>query len=216
MGLPFDLEDVFGYAIADLLRRVGLILAVIYGGSLIAMLGLAIGSVAAGVVEYGSLDFDLMEVGTWSIVFAPVLPVISAWGVIQVPLILGIGFYCVKSEAANLKVLAVCAVVVGLIHVLAAPDPDWFNPTWYGMPIGTAVSDPDKLRLVRGLTALPLVLGCGGAFWFLAVFLERRAAVQAESHLMGVTIENEMKRGNLREEFGTEIAEHNDGFLDEP
>ena len=216
MGLPFDLEDVVGYAIADMLRRVGMILAVVYGGCLIATLGLSFGNVVAGWFEYGSVKFGLMEPELWLTVFAPVLPFISAWGVLYVPLVLGIGFYCVKSDAPNFKVLAIGAIAVGCMLVLAAPDPDWFNPTWYGMPLGTGVADPDKLRLARRLSAFPLVLGCGGAFWFLAVFLERRAAAMAESHLMGVTILNEERRGELRDKFGIEIAEHRDGFLDDP
>lgn len=216
MGLPFDLEDVVGYAIADLLRRVGVILGVVYGGCLVATLGLAIGSLAAGLVEYGSLNFKYIEVGKWTLVFAPVIPVISAWGIIYVPLVLGVGFYCVKSEAANLMVLAGCTATIGVLHVLAAPDPNWFNPTWYGMPLGGGASDPDKLRLVRMGSALPLVLGCGGAFWFFATILQRRSAAFAESHLMGVTVQNEQRRGELRDKFGIEIADHHDGFVDDP
>jgi hypothetical protein len=33
---------------------------------------------------------------------------------------------------------------------------------------------------------------------------------------MGVTIENEMNRGELRDKFGIEIADHNDGIADDP
>jgi hypothetical protein len=215
MGLPFDLEDVVGYAIADMLRRVGLILGVVYGGCLVATLGLAIGSLAAGVIEYGALDFKYIEVGKWLIVFAPVVPVISAWGILYVPLVLGVGFYCVKSEATSLRALAACAAAVGVLHVLAAPDPDWFNPTWYGMPLGGGAADPGKLRLVRIGVALPLVLGCGGTFWFFAMIFDRRSAAIAESHLMGVTILNEERRGELRDKFGIEIAEGRDGFLND-
>ncbi|MEM1084864.1 MAG: hypothetical protein AAGI48_12200 [Verrucomicrobiota bacterium] len=216
MALPFDLEDIVGVALADVLRRAGMIVAVVYGASLTASLGLSGGAVIAGWVEFGSFDPDHAELGPWSLLFSPLSPIFSAWGILYIPVLIGVGFYCVRSESPNLRILVVGAGLAGLLCVLGAPDPDWFQPTWYGMPLGGAVSDPDKLRLIMKSIGFVVVLGCAGASWFLALFLDQRARAEAESHLVGVTLENEQRRMELRERFGTDIADHDDGFIDEP
>ena len=51
MNLPFDLEDIVGVALADVLKRAFWIVVVTYLAGLVAMLGLGLGSVVAGVVS---------------------------------------------------------------------------------------------------------------------------------------------------------------------
>ena len=66
---------------------------------------------------------------------------------------------------------------------------------WQGKGLATALLE----RLARRASE-------EGVDYFLALVLERRGRQKAEEHLMGVTIENEQRRQELREQHGIVVA----------
>lgn len=178
MGLPFDIEDVFGVALADVLRRSFGFVAVVLGGVLLAACSLG----AAEVV----MDFDFGAFSDW-LEESPWLflaPVFSGWGVLALPLVIGSGLYCKFAETPHPGVLSGLAGAVALLVLFSVED----------------------LGIERWV-AVVLATGTVGSFvWFFRLWGQVRRS-DAETHLMGVAIENEMRRQRMRDEVGVVVAD---------
>lgn len=200
MPLPFDLEDIVGVALADVLRRAGLIITCVAGSSFFAAVSLGLGEMAVD----GSMDFGLLADAVGRCLWLFLAPATSGWGILYAPAVLAAGFYFVKAEELRAFWFCVFFTVVSLLILLSAPWPDWFLGSWW---TGPGVADPDRAALIwRGVGAANLV-GMAGALFWLARWWDNKRRVNEEAHLMAVTVENEERRRQIRETFGTDVAE---------
>ena len=168
--LPLDLEDIVGVAFADVLKRAFGFVASLLGGSLMA-------AMAVGAIEMEPM----------SVLYAPwllLVPVFTSWGIIYLPLVLGVGVYWIKSDAPGLTGLTVCAGLLMLVILLSFPE------------LGT-----------MRWAALGMGLGCVGAIGWLGWWWRQRQRVEAEVHLAAIGLENEARRQEIRERFGTDVAD---------
>lgn len=208
MSLPFDLEDVVVVALADTLRRAGMLVFSILGGAFLANLGVLVGEAIAWRVENGAWGLDFMELSPWSVFTIPLRPLGSAWGILYVPCLVAAGFYFVRATAPGIRSVAVFVTLTGFFAVVARGEPDWFTPSWMGFVLGgTVVADPGKLKVIIVSVGLVLWVGMSGSFWFFAIFWERRNRRLAESHLLGIAHENELKREEIRLRTGGAVAD---------
>lgn len=170
MKLPFDIEDIIGVALADILKR-----ALGFFGSL--LLGAVLAAISVGVI---ALD-------PGSILAAPVfllLPVFSSWGILYLPLVLGIVVYWIKADSPGLRGLTVAGGLVMILVILSFPDLDWER--WAALGVG---------------------LGSAGALVWLGWWWQQKQRAEAEEHLRIIAIENEQRRQEARERFGTDVAD---------
>lgn len=181
MGLPFDLEDIVGVAIADMLRRAGMIVGCIVGAA--ALTGLSFG--VLGMI--GHLDPGALLAGLAAAMPLVILPAVTAWGILYLPLVIAIGFYFVKADAPSLRAFLVFMGLTVILMVLAVDD--------------------DPFRFL----ALPVVAGFMGAIGWLGWLLAKKREAEGEIHLAGVAIENEMRRQQMRDEQGIVVADR--GFV---
>lgn len=203
MASPFDLESVFGVALADGLRRAGLLIGCVAGASFLAALALGCGQVVAD----GSFDPSRMPAAMGAMRWLFLAPFVSAWAILYMPLLVTLGFYCVKAEAPDGRVYVVLLFLLSLLIVLSAPRPDWFAPSWYGISMGGGVADPDRAALIWRSVGAVIVTGCSGGLFWLAWLLRLRSQAVSEEHFVGVAIENQQRREVMREEFGTDIPD---------
>lgn len=170
MKLPFDIEDIIGVALWDILKR-----AMGFFASL--LLGAVLAAFSVGVVE--------MEPA--AILMAPFLllvPVVSSWGFLYLPLVLGIGVFWIKADSPGVRGLTVAAGLVMVLLVLSMPGLRWER--WAALGVG---------------------MGAVGAIGWLAWWWQKRQEAEAAEHLLGIAIENEQRRQKFREEFGTDVAD---------
>lgn len=178
MGLPFDLEDIVGAALADVLRRAGLIIASILGSSFLVCL-------SAGIVV---AVVDFQPSALWEFLpgalFLFLLPVVTGWAVLYVPTLVAAGFYFVKAESPTLRGFVIFCGILGVLMVVAPGD---FDLVTAGIVLVYA--------------------GFLGGLWWLGLWWSNRQAVLGEQHLMEVAIENQQRREAMRREFGTAVAD---------
>lgn len=207
MGLPIGLDEVFGVAVADVLRRAGLIIGCVLGAMLVAGVGLGAGEITAALVEFRSIGSEVWNSVGARFLWLGLAPLGSGWGILYVPFMVGMWIYFVRADAPSVRAFSICVGGLALLLVLSAGDPHWFSPSAWWRPAAPGVSNPDASRLILKSVALVAWLGCAGGIAFFALMLERRARAKAEVHLMGVTIENELRRQELREQHGIVIAD---------
>ncbi len=178
MSLPFDLEDVVGVAIADMLRRVGLIVASVLGTSFLVCLSAGLVAAVAGLNPTALWD------ALPAAVYLFLMPVITAWGILYVPALIAVGFYFVKADSPTMRAFLISSATLGVLMMLALGDFDW-----------------------RGGVVLLVFSGFLGGLWWLGLWWRNRQAILGEQHFLGVAIENQQRRDAMREEFGTDIPD---------
>lgn len=203
MPLPFDLEDIVGVALADVLRRAAMVIGCVVGASFLAALSLGLGEVVAD----GGVDVSRMPGALGRMLWLFLAPFMSAWAILYLPVLVALGFYCVKADAPDGRIYAVFLFLLAILIVLSAPRPDWFSPSWFGMSIGGGVAEPDKAALIWRSVGSVGVAGCSAGLFWLAWILRQRSLVASEEHFVGVAIENQQRREVMREEFGTDIPD---------
>ena len=178
MSLPFDPEEIFGVAAVDVVRRVACFIGCIAGAS-------GLGALALGLGE-AVIDLDPSDVGDWLELsyFLFLAPFISPWVVLYFPAVLASAYVFFTKQSALLRPFLVFLAVESLLIVLAASKYEW-----------------------ECLASVVMWAGCIGAMVWLGLILEQRWRVQAERHLIGVTVENQIRRGELCAKFGTEIRD---------
>jgi|GEM_PF-4840901 len=186
MGLPFDLEDIVGVALADVLRRAGMIVGCIGGAA--AFTGLSFGVLAM----IDDLDPGALLEGIAAALPLVIVPGVTAWGILYLPLLIAIGFYFAKADAPSLKAFLVFMALAVILMVLAADD--------------------DPFRFL----ALPVAAGFMGAIGWLGWLLSKKREAEGEIHLAGVAIENEQRRQRMRDEQGIVVAEREFVIDEEP
>lgn len=204
-GLPFDIEDIVGVALADGLRRAGLIVACVAGASGLSALGLAVGE----IVVAKSLEPGLLAAAFGRAFWLFLAPLLTGWAVLYVPLVLASGFYFVKAEAPDARVFVAALFLISGIICLSAAPPGWFEPSWMSALSAAPAppSDPQRAALVWRSVGFFAVAGCCGCFGWLAVVWRQRRRAAEEAHLAEVMTENERRRIELRQSHGTEIAD---------
>lgn len=207
MALPFDLEDVLGVALADVLRRVGMLMAAVFVGTLLGGAAVLAGELVAWRVENGTWDLDVWDWTLSELMLLPLRPVTSTWGMLYVPMLIGMGFYFTRAASPGPQSLAMCITLVGFCAVVGRGEPGWFSPSWFGLALGASVSDPGKLYAIMIGVGLFLWLGMSGSFWFFSLFWERRQRAKAAQHLVAIAHENEAKRRRIQEETGGAVAD---------
>jgi hypothetical protein len=203
MASPFDLENLFGLALADGLRRAGLLIGCVAVASFLAALSLGCGEMVAD----GGFDPSRLPAAMGGMLWLFLAPFLSAWAILYLPLLITLGFYSVKAEAPDGRVCVLLLFLLGMLIVLSAPRPDWFAPSWYGIPMGGGVADPDKAALIWRSVGAVIVTGCSGGLFWLAWILRQRSQAASEQHFVGVAIENDLRRQRMRDTFGTDIAD---------
>jgi hypothetical protein len=200
MGLPFDLEDIVGVALADVLRRAGLIIGCVGGASFLSAVSLGLGEMAAD----GSFDLEVFGDAMWRAFWLFLSPLTSAWGILYAPMVLAAGFYFVKAEFPTGFWFGVFLSLSSFLIVFSAPWPSWFVGTWW---TGGGVADPERAAMIwRGVAAAHLT-GVLGAFFWLARWWDNKRRIDEEQHFVSVTIENEHRRQQIRDTFGTDVAD---------
>ena len=177
--MSFDLEDVVGYALADALRRGALIFGCLLGAPLLTSFGLA----AANAV--GNLSLRWFGEAVWNgWLWALVISVTSMWGALYISTALAVIFFLAKAEAVTAKAFVILLSLLCLLILLAFDRID-----------------------SETLGAILIMTGLLGSFLWLAKWWDQKRIVAGEVHLIGVAIENERRRIELREIHGTDIAD---------
>ncbi len=208
MPLPFDLEDVVGSALADLLRRVGMLALVVIGGTMMGGFWGGMGEMTVWRMEGGSWDPEYV---LGPVIAAPLLvlrPIVSAWGFLYVPFLIATCLYFAKAADPGMRAVVAWGAATGFFAVVGRGEPIWFTPSWMSSMMGApSVADPGKLYAIMIGIGLVLWMGLSGASWFLALFWNGRVRIRSEEHLMGIAAENEVKRKSLKEEIGGAVAD---------
>ena len=208
MPLPFDLEDVVGVAIADLLRRVGMLALVVIGGTAMGGFAVGMGEMVAWKLEGGSWDAEYV---LGPVIAAPLMvlrPMVSAWGFLYVPCLIAACFYFAKAADPGMRAVVAWLAVTGFFAVVGRGEPVWFRPGWVSAMLGAPpVAEPGKLYAIMIGIGLVIWAGLSGASWFLAMFWSSRVRLKSEEHLMGIAYENEQKRRELQERTGGAVAD---------
>lgn len=214
MNLPFDLEDVIGVALADLLRRVGLIVASVAGASWLAALGLTVGELLVA----RSLDSELVAGALGRGLWLFLAPLLTGWAVLYVPLVLAGAIYFTKADDIDPRVFVAALFLIAAFICISASPPWWFSPSWL-MAFSSAPpppSNPAAAALIWRGIGLGIVTGSCGCFaWLAWIWRQRQEAAQAR-HLIELTAENERRRNEFRETLGTEIADSDFARDDRP
>ncbi len=135
-------------------------------------------------------------------------PVLSAWGFLYVPFLIGACFYFAKAAGPGMRAMVVWAALTGFFAVVGRGEPSWFTPSWMGVMLGgSAVTDPGKLYAVMIAVGLAIWLGLSGTGWLLAMFWGNRVRMKAEEHLMGIAHENDLKRKEIQERTGGAVGD---------
>lgn len=199
MALPFDLEDVVGVALADVLRRAAMIIGCVAGGSVLVAFSLGLGE----LVVDGSFDSRLFIDANWRALWLFLGPLSSGWAILYVPAVLAAGFYFVKAESPSALWFCVFLTLVSVLMLLGAPWPSWFVGNWW---TGPGVSDPDRAAMIWKGVGMAHLVGVLGALFWLARWWENRQRVSEEVHFMAVRVENEQRRQQIRDTHGTDVA----------
>ena len=185
MPLPFDLEDIVGVALADILRRVGMIAACVLGAPFLVAFSVA------SVYALGDLDFGYFGEMLLAAPLLFLLPVMSVWGILYVPTLIAACFYFTKSESPAARAYVVFTAILAALILCAADEWEW------------------------GLIFVVLIIAgvLGSILWF-ARWWENKQRVEGEQHFMALTIENEQRRQAMRDKFGIDVADR-DFVVDE-
>ncbi|MGB6219661.1 hypothetical protein [Haloferula sp.] len=183
MGLPFDPEEIFGVALVDTFRRTLLFIACTVGASLLACMALGMGEAVVGL--------DPGEIAEWLpyFWFLFLAPLVSGWGVLYVPCVLGAGFAFATGQGSLFRPFLAFLGIQSLLIVFTASGFEW-----------------------ECLVSVIALVGCYGGIVWLGLLLEQRWRRKSEEHFMSLAIENQQRREGLREDFGTDaFDELNDG-----
>lgn len=177
MSLPFDLEDVFGVAVVDLLKRSLTLVASLYWGWMQAILAFLLTGICHDLVQ-GWFSFERLgdylaeEDFAYGLILGWLAPVFTSWILFYLVSLLCFLFYLFKSECSMRWAFVTGVSIVGVFTLLAM---EVYEDWW-------------------GLLTLAFWLAILGAVVFLATIWGNRIRQNAEMHLLAVAAENERKR----------------------
>jgi hypothetical protein len=183
MGLQLDPEEIFGVAVVDVGRRVLCFVGCLAFASFLAALSLGMGEAI--------VDLHFGDVFEWLpyFWFLFLAPFISGWGLLYIPFVLAFAFRVFTNQSGILRELPVFLAIEAFLIVFTMSRFDWAL-----------------------LASVVMLCGCLGGVVWLGVIFQQRFRRNTEDHLLGLAIENEMRRKSLRKDFGTEsFSEVNDG-----
>ena len=193
MALPFDLEDVVGVAVADVLRRCLALWACLMVGSVMAWTAIVLTGVAGAVLDWllhggsiGAPDLPEAQEVILGLLFGFLAGLFTSFGVFYGCFLIGLAIYMFRADAPHPYVWASGTGVVAL-GVLSVT---WREYDW----------------LFSVVAAVFWVILVVGVFLFAKVRL-MASRVQAEQHLAAIATENEEKRRKLRERTGGAVAD---------
>ena len=195
MNLPFDLEDLLGVAVADALKRFLALWSCATIGWVMVPIALILFELGEGVVAVitgsGSLGGVVPAIEPVAVLFGLLVgffsPVLSWAGPLYLPYLIWMAVYFFRSEEWSLRSWKWIALGVSGGTVFAFFS--WEQPA-----------------LLEAAVFLAIWAGVAGAFLFFVRLQEARLRKKAEEHFIAIAAENEARRRELAEKFGTDIA----------
>ena len=190
--MSFDLEDVFGDALADVIRRVLCFLSCVLGAAFCT----SIGSVLFVMIEESDFEFEYVLDAVTSFWILLLQPVFSGWLILYLPCLIAAGAYFTKSDEPKVLWWGIIFVLLSALMILP-------------------FLSYDRYHLACAMAFL-FDVGIAGAIYWLGRLWESKKQAKAHQHLMGITTENEMRRQSLRDELGTDVADRDYAVDEEP
>lgn len=193
MALPFDLEDVVGAALADLLKRFVALWSCLIAGTVMA--GTAL--IMVGMMEalwywitrgwsIGGFGFPDPGEFLMGLCFGFFIGLATLFGVFYGAFLIGLAIYFFRADEPHPYVWVIGAGVVAL----NVTGPAWGELEWLSIIITIVI----LILMVLGLM-------------FLARIRLMKVRVRAEEHLMGIAVENEERRRETQERTGGAVAD---------
>ena len=174
MNLPFDLEDILGAALADVFKRMLLFVTCILAALLCTHISLCIAGIIAKlafITYYGSSKYNI----DWMLILKPFSNgMILLYAPVVLPVFGVAARYFTRAEEPSVKWWVVFFFLLSL-----------------GMTL-PAVAEPGG-NFICGI-AFALLLGFAASVFGLFRFWGNHQYRKSEEHLMGVAMENEMRR----------------------
>lgn len=200
MKLPLDPGDVLGDGCWEAVKRVLVVVSTLWVGAIAALVALF----AAQAVElmlsgaWGDLTDLMVEAGRtliWALLLAPFYFLFSFWGFVLIPLMAVVLYGMCRSDKDVTWVWFASCVIVGVLGMTGVFD----------LSVG--------MQSVAWVVFILLVLSLAAGCWFLAGWRRNEQA----RHLIEVQAENEQRRLELGEKFGTKSfgQGNRDDFQDE-
>ena len=181
--MQLDPEEIFGVAVVDVGRRVLAFFGCHLSAAFLAAMSLGMGEAI--------VDLDFGDTFEWVpyFWFLFLAPCVSVWGIFYIPVLLASAFRFFTSQGELTRQFLGFQAVGALLIVFSVSRIEW-----------------------ELLASVVMLAGClGGVIW-LGLLLEQLWRRKAEEHLMGLAVENQMRRKGLQDDFGTEsYDEVNDG-----
>lgn len=190
MSVRFSLDpgDVLGDGCWEAIKRVLVVISTLWVGCLAALLAYCFTELVGAVIDgawsdLGEMIVDMGGMIVWSFLWAPVVIIFSVWGLFLLPL-LGLVMYLVFRAERQII---------------------W---TWFGIVVVVGCV------AMEGLDTLPATYRLTGVLWVSFLLILAVIAVMCwyyqswqgnvhAQHLMEVHAENEQRRMEMRERFGT-------------
>lgn len=193
MALPFDLEDVVGVALADLVRRFLVLWSCLLIGTVMAGTALMLGGLVEMVLGWafhggslGGVHLPELEEVALGLLFGFFAGLFTSFGMVYGAFLIGMAIYMFRADQPHPYVWASGAGGVGL----AVMSVTWANDEW----VNSVVALGFWAVLLLGLFFF--------ARWRLMVL-----RVRAELHLAAIATENEERRRELQERTGGAVAD---------
>lgn len=187
MRLPLDPGDVLGDGCWETIKRVLSLVSTLWLGCMMVIIARFLGEMAGAAWsgawgDMGEIILGMMESILWVLLWAPFYFLLSIWGLLFVPLIGLVLFLMFRTEKEVIWVWYVGVILIGVITMadfVGIPDDGEDVVAWIGFV----------------LLAFSLAAGC----W---LFKGWKGNMQA-LHLQEVSAENEMRRLEMEQKFGT-------------
>lgn len=193
MALPFDLEDVVGVAVADVLRRFLALWSCLLVGTVMAWTAIVLSAFGEAIWDWlvhgwalGPPDLPEAEEVVLGLLFGFFAGLFTSFGMFYGAFLIGLAIYMFRADAPHPYAWAGGAGVVAL-GILSVT---WGEYHW--------------LHSVAALGFWALLLV--GVFFFAKIRV-MASRVQAEQHLAAIATENEERRRQLQERTGGAVAD---------
>ena len=191
MGIPLDIEDILGAGCLISIGRALSSLSCLWLGSATGIVAVEAGVLSVELLTGGGMPPDLMDYLVGVLIrcaLGPLVLILSYTVLLFFPLLLAVYFTMARGDNGSLTKWLVYAGITGFLAVLSL----------------TSQFDLDarSIGLSMAFWLVAMISLTAGAFFLTA--WQRRRMVQ---HLIGVAAENDQRRRELAEEFGTAVGD---------
>lgn len=191
MGIPLDIEDILGTGCIASIGRALTSLSCLWLGAATGIVAVSFGSLGAELLQGGGLPVDLMDflMGVCAdCAFGPLVLFRSYTFFFFFPLVLAVYFVFARGDNGTLTKWVVYAAITGALALLS------FEFLFDGNLLALLLSAALWIALIASLAT--------GAF-LLTGWQRRHMAM----HLLGVAAENDQRRQEISETFGTAVGD---------